>query len=195
MRQSYSVPPHICARPIFVFLLIVMFGGVLSGCSIGDDAEVEPISGQDLPDIVFYNFTRKEIENGRVVFTAKAEKAEHYQDRGILVVSKMQFEMCGRDSATPIATGEADKAIYHEDSGDIEFQDYVQIRVSDEDASFEGKQLRYKAASETIEGAIEDPVIAKVGKDLFFYGSGFFADLEAKAFSFRNGVQGTLVQE
>lgn len=195
MRQRYSVPRHVCARPIFVFLLIVMFGGILSGCSIGDDAEIEQLDTKEMPDIVFSNFAREEIENGKVVFTAKAEKAERYQDKGILVVTKMQFEMRGRDSAKPIATGDADKAIYHEDSGDIEFQDYVQIRVLDEDASFEGKQLRYKAASETIEGAMDDPVIAKVGKDLFFYGSGFFADLEAEAFSFRNGVEGTLFQE
>ena len=75
MRQSYSVPPHICARPIFVFLLIVMFGGVLSGCSIGDDAEVERLDTKEMPDIVFSNFAREEIENGKVVFTAKAEKS------------------------------------------------------------------------------------------------------------------------
>jgi LPS export ABC transporter protein LptC len=167
--------------------------GVLAGCSIGDDTEAEQLDTKEAPDIVFYNFTREEVENGRVVFTAKAEKAEHYQDRGILVIDKMQFEMRGKDSDKPIAAGEADKAIYHEDSGDVEFQDYVRVRSLEEDASFEAKQLRYNAASETIEGAMDDPVIARVGADLVFYGSGFFADLEARAFSFRNSVQGTLL--
>ncbi|MCE5255878.1 MAG: LPS export ABC transporter periplasmic protein LptC [Spirochaetaceae bacterium] len=182
-------------RFLVVLVLVVLLPGFLSSCSIGEEEETESVADKGQPDVIFYNFSREEIENGVVVFTARAEKAEYFEDQGILFIYNIHFENRGKTGGKPIAIGEADKAIYHEDSGDVEFQNYVQIQSVGEDASFEAKELRYNAASQTIEGGMDDPVIAKVGRDLFFYGSGFFADIEGRAFSFRNGVQGTMLEK
>lgn len=182
------------SAPVWFGLGVLLLCFLVS-CSIGDDAETEATSGKGSPDVVFYNFNREEIENGKVVFGAKAEKAEYFEDQGILILYNIHFETRGKSGGAAIATGDADKAVYHEDSGDVEFQEYIQVRSLEENASFEAKELRYNAASQTIEGGMNDPVIARVGRDLFFYGAGFFADLEARAFSFRNGVQGTMLEK
>jgi LPS export ABC transporter protein LptC len=155
----------------------------------------ETIAAGEKPDAVFMNFSREEVEDGIVVFSAKADKAEYFQDRGLLVVYNVTFEDRGKEGGAPKATGETEKAVYHEDTGNAEFSGFVRLFSKEEDASFETKDLRYMAATQTIEGAADATVIVKMGSKLFLRGMGFFADIQTKAFAFRNGVQGVIKTE
>ncbi len=173
----------------------VLAAGLLSAsCSMPDSAADLADRGEE-PDAVFIGFSREEVEDGIVTFSARAERAEYFRDKGILIVYKVVFEDMGEDGESPTAVGEADKVVYHEDTGDAEFSGFVQISSIEEDATFETTELKYFSATETIEGAFDNPVIVKVGKKLFLHGAGFFADIREKAFAFRNGVQGTLIDE
>jgi LPS export ABC transporter protein LptC len=162
-----------------------------SSCSVPSAADVvEP--AEERPDAVFTGFRREEVKRGLVTFVAKAERAEYFQDRGLLVVYNVSFEDRGEDGGPAEATGQADKVVYHEDTGDAECSGFVQIRSLAEDVTFETTALNYRSASETLEGAPGGAAIVKVGKRLFIQGSGFFADIKAKAYAFREGASGAL---
>jgi LPS export ABC transporter protein LptC len=162
-----------------------------SSCSIPSASEAAaPV--EESPDAVFTGFRREEVKRGLVTFVAAAERAEYFQDRGLLVVYNVSFEDRGEDGGPAEATGQADKVIYHEDTGDAECSGFVQIRSLAEDTTFETTTLNYRSASQTLEGAPGGAAIVKVGKKLFIQGSGFFADIQAKAFAFREGASGVL---
>jgi len=152
-------------------------------------------AAEERPDAVFMNFSREEIENGIVVFSAKADKAEYFQNRGLLVIYNVTFEDRGKEGGSPKTTGEAEKAVYHEDTGNAEFSGFVRLYSREEDASFETSDLKYLSATQTIEGAADITVVVKTGSKLFLRGMGFFADIQAKAFTFRNSVQGVITTE
>ncbi|MCE1195787.1 LPS export ABC transporter periplasmic protein LptC [bacterium] len=162
-----------------------------SSCSMPSTAD-RPAPAEERPDAVFTGFRREEVAGGVVTFVATAGRAEYFQDRGLLVVYDVSFEDRGKDGGSAKATGQADKVVYHEDTGDAECSGFVQIRSLAEDATFETASLNYRSATQTLEGASGDAVIVKVGKKLFIQGSGFFADIQSKAFAFREGASGVL---
>ncbi|MHB0896524.1 MAG: LPS export ABC transporter periplasmic protein LptC [Spirochaetales bacterium] len=178
----------------FLFFAALFVALLTASCSLSE-AESGSAGRDASPDAVFIGFSRDEIENGIVTFTAKAERAEYFQDKGLLVIYKVVFEDRGSGGGSAKSTGEADKAVYHEDTGDAEFSGYVRLYSKEEDTAFETSELRYFSATQTIEGAPDNPVIVKVGQKLFLHGTGFFADIQAKSFAFRNGVQGSLTTE
>lgn len=168
---------------------ILAVGLLAASCSLEEPA-ADPASLEERPDVTFIGFSREEVENGIVTFAATAERAEYFQEKGLLVIYNVVFEDRGPEGGSPKSTGQADKAVYHEDTGDAEFSGFVQLNSLEEDASFETSSLSYRSATQTIEGASDNPVIVKVGIKLFMQGMGFFADIQSKAFAFRNGVQG-----
>lgn len=168
---------------------VLAVGLLAASCSL-EETVVDPASLEEKPDATFIGFSREEVENGIVTFTATAERAEYFQEKGLLVIYDVVFEDRGTEGGSPKSTGQADKAVYHEDTGDAEFSGFVQLNSLEEDASFETSSLSYRSATQTIEGAPDNPVIVKVGTKLFMQGMGFFADIQSKAFAFRNGVQG-----
>lgn len=181
------------SRPLLFFA--ALFAILLTASCSLSEAESGLPNRDASPDAVFIGFSRDEIENGVVTFTAKAERAEYFQDKGLLVIYKVVFEDRGPGGGSAKSTGEADKAVYHEDTGDAEFSGYVRLYSKEEDTAFETSDLRYFSATQTIEGAPDNPVIVRVGQKLFLHGMGFFADIQAKSFAFRNGVQGSLRTE
>jgi LPS export ABC transporter protein LptC len=164
---------------------------LFTSCAMPEEG-LGPGGDDGLPDVVFTDFSRDEIESGIVVFSAKASRAEYYKDEGTLIVYDVLFEDRGKDGGDAETTGQADKAVYHEDTGDAEFSGFVQVRSVDEDATFETSALKYFRATNTIEGDPGNPVIVKVGTGLFLHGTGFFADVSERAFSFRTGVRGSI---
>ncbi len=170
--------------------LIMLF----ASCAMPEEG-LGPGGDDGLPDVVFTDFSRDEIEAGIVVFSAKASRAEYFKDEGRLVVYDVVFEDKGKDGGDVEVSGQADKAVYHEDTGDAEFSGFVMLRSEDEDATFETSELKYFSATNTIEGDPGNPVIVKVGTGLFLHGTGFFADVSERAFSFRTGVRGSIRTE
>ena len=171
-------------------LAALLATGVLAASCSLEEPVADSASLAEKPDATFIGFSREEVENGIVTFAATAERAEYFQEKGLLVIYDVVFEDRGSGGDSPKSTGRADKAVYHEDTGDAEFSGFVQLNSLEEDASFETSSLSYHSATQTIEGAPDDPVIVKVGRKLFMQGMGFFADIQSKAFAFRNGVQG-----
>ena len=179
-----SAPASICAL-IFAFAMMAL----TASCSMSEaDAALAP--KEDEPDATFLGFSREEVENGIVTFSAKAERAEYFQDTGLFVIYNIVFEDRGPEGGSAEATGEAGKAVYYEDTGNAEFSGFVQIYSPEENTYFETSGLNYFSATRTIEGLPGDPVVVKVGEKLFIQGMGFFADIQEKAFSFRDGAQG-----
>jgi LPS export ABC transporter protein LptC len=172
-------------------LSILILAFCLASCA-APTAQNEVQAAEGKPDVTFFGFSREEVENGIVVFTAKAQRAEYFEDQRLIVIYGVAFSDMGQDGLKPVSTGEADKVVYHEDTGNAEFSGYVRVRSLAEEASFETDSLIYNSSTQTIEGPAGNPVIVKVGLDLIIKGTGLFADIRAKAFSFRNGVTGTI---
>jgi LPS export ABC transporter protein LptC len=170
---------------------IFILASSLTGCQSPSRDDVV-LAEEGSPDLVFYGFSREEVEKGIVVFTAKAQKAEYFEGNGLLVIHGVEFRDMGADGRGPVATGQADKVVYHEDTGNAEFSGFVTLHSIAEEARFETDSLVYNASTQTIEGPMANAVIVRIGSDLILKGSGLFADISAKAFSFRNGVSGTI---
>lgn len=173
-----------------VFVAILMLGA----CSVRNE-ESPILTSDDAPDIVFFAYSREEVNNGVVTFKASAEKAEYFQEQRKLIIYKVRFEDWGESGQAMLSEGEAEKAIYYEDTGNAEFSGYISIRSYEEDASFETRALRYDAATQTLEGDAKSTVVVQVGAQLFLHGMGFIADIQNKTFAFRNGVSGSILNK
>jgi LPS export ABC transporter protein LptC len=171
-----------------VFLAAIFF---LFSCSMPADTEL-PVPEDERPDAVFTDFSREQVVKSVVTFVAKAARAEYFKSTGTLVVYKAVFEDFGESGGPAQFSGEADKVVWHEDSGDAELSGYVRLYSRAEDASFETGSLKYHHALDTIEGAEGDTVIVRVGSKLLLRGMGFFADIGKRAFAFRQGAQGVI---
>ncbi|HEY9053366.1 MAG TPA: hypothetical protein VIO60_00965 [Rectinemataceae bacterium] len=176
------------ARFAAVFFLALGLGSCALGS--GDGASAVQDELEDVPDAVFRGFIREEVRGSRIDFVAKADKAEYFRDKGLLIVYGLSFEDRGEDGVSVEASGRADKAVWHEDTGDAELSGSIRLYSTAEDASFETDSLSYRAASEALEGGPAESVIVRVGQRLFLHGKGFFADIDRRAFSFRGGVDG-----
>ncbi|TXT48757.1 MAG: hypothetical protein FD137_917 [Spirochaetes bacterium] len=163
-----------------------------SSCGLGD-IEQPRTAQEDQPTAIFVGFKREEVTKGLVSFYAEAERAEYYQDQNLIIVYKLRFEERGEDGIEILSEGEAEKAVYHEDTGDAELSGYVRLESKAENASFETSDLKYFSATQTLEGGPDTPVIARVGQRLLIKGSGFFASIGESAFTFANGVEGRLI--
>lgn len=185
-----AIPKKSGRLPWGIFLALFLLA---ASCGIppGDEAAATGTEA-DTPDAVFLNYQREEVKGGTVTFFAKAEKVEYYQDQGKLVLHNIYFEDRGEDGIAVNATGEAEKAVYFEDTQDAELSGFVRIESRAEDVVFETASLKYRSATQTLEGGMFDPVIVRVGSKIFMHGNGFFADVKEKAFAFRNGAQGTM---
>jgi len=172
---------------------VLLLAAILTffSCSMAEETEV-PAQDGGLPDAAFTSFSREEVTKGIVTFTAKAEKAEYFKNSGILVVYKATFEDRGEEGGEVKSSGEADKVIWHEDTGDAELSGFIRLYSKAEDASFETSSLKYHQATQTIEGNPKDTVIVRVGEKFLLKGMGFFADIGKKAFAFREGAQGII---
>lgn len=189
MRRE-NKPQHRLVSAMAVFAAMAL----LAACSVRN--EESPVqTSDDSPDIVFFGYSRDEVNHGVVTFKASAEKAEYFQEQRKLVIYNVRFEDWGESGQTLLSEGEAEKAIYYEDTGNAEFSGYISIRSHEEDASFETSALRYDAATQTLEGDAKTQAIVRVGDKLFLHGMGFFADIQNKAFAFRNGVSGSILNK
>jgi LPS export ABC transporter protein LptC len=164
---------------------------ILFSCSMPAETET-PGEDEDQPDAVFTDFSREEVVRDVVTFTAKAAKAEYFKNSGTLIVYNAIFEDRGKSGGQVQFSGEVDKAVWHEDTGDAELSGFVRLYSRDEDASFETGSLKYHHATDTIEGGAGDTVIVRVGEKLILRGLGFFADIGKRAFAFRGGAQGII---
>lgn len=163
---------------------------LFSSCSLAEESVTLP--QDELPEAVFYNYRREDSDTRGLSFVARAERAEYFKEKGLLVVYGLSFEDIGEDGHTVVASGEAETAYYYEDTGDAEVRGSVRIRSLEENASFETDSLKYFAATESLEGGPEEPVLVRVGEKLFLQGRGFFADVREKTFAFRSGVEGMI---
>lgn len=174
------------AHAILFFALLLLF----SSCSLAEESST--LAQDELPEAVFYNYQRKDFDETGLSFIARAERAEYFKEKRLLVIHSLSFEDIGEDGRTVTASGEAEEAYYYEDTGDAEVKGMVRIRSLEENASFETDRLKYFAATESLEGGPEDPVLVRVGEKLFLQGRGFFADVREKTFAFRGGVEGMI---
>ena len=149
-----------------------------------------PVPEGGLPDAVFMDFSREQVVKGIVTFRASAEKAEYFKDTGTLTVYKAVFQDFGESGGSVQFSGEADKVVWHEDTGDAELSGYVRLYSKAEDASFETGSLKYHHVLDTVEGAEGDTVVVRIGHKLILRGMGFFADIGKKAYAFRQGASG-----
>ena len=163
---------------------------LFSSCSPAEESAA--LLQGELPEAVFYNYRREDMGPNGLSFVARAERAEYFKEKGLLVVYGLSFEDIGEDGRTVVASGEAGEAYYYEDTGDAEAKGSVRIRSLEENASFETESLKYCAATESLEGGPKDLVLVQIGEKLFLQGRGFFADIREKTFAFRAGVEGMI---
>lgn len=171
-------------RAISLVLLVL-----LASCSQNlDDLDTSP--AVEPPDAVFTNVTRTEYRNGQVVLVIHARSASWFDTDRRLEIEGLSFT--SYDEGKPSATGQADRALLHEDTGDIDFTGFVTFSSADGEASFETTKLTYRRALERLETSDDTPVLVK-GRNLFVLsGQGLLFDIKNRYFELRQNVQGTI---
>ncbi|MDH7484515.1 MAG: LPS export ABC transporter periplasmic protein LptC [Spirochaetales bacterium] len=171
-------------RTISLVLLVL-----LASCSQSlDDQDTSP--SVEPPDAVFTNVTRTEYRNGQVALVIHARSASWFDTDRRLEIEGLAFT--SYDNGKPSATGQADHALLHEDTGDIDFSGFVTFSSADGEASFETERLTYRRALERLETSDDTPVLVK-GRNLFVLsGQGLLFDIKNRYFELKQNVQGTI---
>ncbi len=146
------------------------------------------------PDASFTNLTRQEYRAGKLSMRIQANEASWYEDEHRLDISDLSFITYNIEDGSVAATGEADKAIFHETSGDAEFSGFVHVVSADGDVSFEMTQINYKRALDIFETSDGTEVVIKAKNQLLMAGKGLLFDVKQKYYEIRSGVSGSVYQ-
>ncbi len=146
------------------------------------------------PDAHFTDLTRQEYRSGKLSMQIQAREASWFEDEQRLEISGLSFINYNTEDGTIAATGEADKALFHETSGDAEFSGFVHVVSADGDVLFETTQIRYKRALDIFETSDGTEVIIKAKNQLLMAGKGLLFDVKQKYYEIRSGVNGSVYQ-
>ena len=74
---------------------------LFSSCSPAEESAA--LLQGELPEAVFYNYRREDMGPNGLSFVARAERAEYFKEKGLLVVYGLSFEDIGEDGRTVVA--------------------------------------------------------------------------------------------
>lgn len=163
--------------------------------SCGQQAEESTSDAQaEVPDARFVDLTRKEYRGGKLSMQISARLATWYEADQRLEIEGLAFTTYNTDDGSVSASGEADKAVFYEASGDAEFSGHVQVRSAEGDVSFETKKITYKRALDIFETPNDAEVVIKAKEQLLMAGKGLLFDVKQKYYEIRENVSGSVNQ-
>lgn len=191
MKLTNLVRPRLipCVGIVGLLALTLLF----LSCSPQPDENATTPPTQE-PDARFTDLTRKEYRGGVLSMQIQAREASWFEDDQRLEISGLSFSTYNTEDGAVSATGEADKAIFYETSGDAEFSGYVHVLSADGDVSFETTQITYKRALDVFETSGGTEVTIKAKNQLLMAGKGLLFDVKQKYYEIRDSVNGSVYQ-
>ena len=181
-------------QSIFSLCLFCTLLVLLSSCS--QVAEENSIDAQEeIPDAQFADIIRKEYREGKLSMQFSAKSASWYKTDQRLEVEELSFITYNGDDGSVSASGDAEKAVFYEVSGDAEFSGYVHLQSSEGDASFESTKLSYKRSLDVFETPHDTEVLIKVGNQLLLAGNGLLFDVKQQYYHIQENVHGSVNQQ
>ncbi len=149
-------------------------------------------SGTEAPSAVFSGYVRSEMTKGAKTFEVRAGRAEYYDRERVIRLQDISFREFDPETGTVKSEGTAERVLYRTDTGDAEMTGRIRMASTAEDAVFETTYLRYNDAAGTLEGKPDGVVMVRIGSGSWIRGAGFMADIAARSFALREGVEGRM---
>jgi LPS export ABC transporter protein LptC len=188
-----AVPPvgGITAR----FLLFALCFPPLFAVSCTFDYGQNERPDANQPDIMMENVEYVRVRSADPLARFKAERAERYEELGIMSLRNFSFEQFGNHGEDVNAYGRAGSAEAEIDSGNINMDNGVTIEVSSEDIIIETQRLEWKDKERLLLGGEANAVNISQSSGTGFSGIGFRADARRRTWEFSGGVSGTYIHE
>jgi len=167
----------------------------LSACSLGAYAS-QADSGEEAPPTArFTDYSHTVVERGKKMLELKASTAELYDVGKKTVLTDVVFSEFDPDTGELVSLGRADHAIYHTDTKDAEFSGSVSLESKRQDAVLRGEYLRWIDKDKRLEGRLDRTVTISRADGSSVSGAGFEASALRRSFSFRESVEGLIVDK
>jgi type II secretory pathway component PulK len=111
-----------------------------------------------------------------------------------LEIEGLTFTTYDTENGSVSASGEANKAVLYEASGDAEFSGYVCVRSAEGDVSFETQKITYRRALDVFETPDDIDVVIKAKDQLLMAGKGLLFDVKQKYYEIPTNVSGSVHQ-
>lgn len=177
----------------FGLLALLGWSLVLWSCSpkVDENSALPPIQ---TPDAHFVDLTRKEYRGGVLSMYIQARESSWYEDDQRLEVEGLSFVLYNTEDNSISAEGEADKAVFWEASGDVEFSGYVRVTSTEGDVSFETEKITYKRALDLFQTPNDADITIKAKNQLLMAGKGLLFDVKQKYYEIQKSIHGSVHQ-
>jgi LPS export ABC transporter protein LptC len=170
---------------------IILF--LLLGCTF-DYGEKEP-SGEEQPGLIMENVEYIRVRSADPRARFKAERAERYENQGIMRIQNMTFEQYGDRGKEINALGSAGYASVEIQSGDIFMDQNVRIDVETDDISIETYQLEWREEPHILSTPEENEVNIYQDNGTSFTGIGLYVETRSRQWEFKGDVGGLFVHD
>ena len=152
-------------------------------------------SDRDQPDVIMESVEYVRMRSADPHARFQAERAERYEERGIMELVNFSFEQFGSQGDEVNASGRAGSGFVDIDSGDIRMDNMVRIEVESEDIIIETLWLEWKDKDRLLFGGDDEQVVVQQQNGTVFNGVGFRADVRQRTWEFAGSVEGTYIYE
>ncbi|ADN03119.1 LPS export ABC transporter periplasmic protein LptC [Spirochaeta thermophila] len=173
--------------------IALLLTGLLLSCSFNyEEAMWEP-STREYPNMTIEHLSHRVVQDGALLLSVTAEKAEEYRDAQILAVTGVLFQEFDREGNV-VRQGRAAHARFHRDTEDIETEGEVEVQDRTEDITIRGSDFTWKKKERSI-SAPPGVEVEIQGENYRLRGTGFSADAGTLSLRFTGNPQGTYTQE
>lgn len=173
---------------VIMFLCASLF---LASCSF-NYSELDEGTNR-YPDLIMSDLDYVRVRDGKTVLRFQAESAARFEEEQLMQVRYLNFEQYSSDGVD--AAGQAGKADMELSTGNSRLDGAVTVVVPSEEISIETSALFWDDESNTLYGDKDAPVLVKQSDGSILQGTGFFADVRRRSWSFDSGVSGVFVEE
>ena len=173
-------------------LLCFLLFALLMSCTFDYGSQE---SDKNQPDVIMESVEYVRMRSADPQARFQAERAERYEERGIMELLNFSFEQFGSQGDDVNAYGRAGSGSVDIDSGDIRMDNMVRIEVESEDIVIETLWLEWKDKDRLLFGGDEEEVIVQQQNGTIFNGVGFRADARRRTWEFSSNVGGTYIHE
>lgn len=175
-----------------IIALIIM---LISVCSLEyQEAMVADNIEETVPDTIVIDFRHVVVQQGRIIATLEAQRAETYGKKHETILTGVRFYE--HDGTGEIVTeGRADRAVFHSNSENAEMSGNILFQSESEGIRIIAENLRWLKDEKKLASAPGQFVRLEKEDGSFVEGKGFSADFKTKSIRFLSEVKGLYVQE
>jgi LPS export ABC transporter protein LptC len=174
--------------------LFAVAAAVLSGsCSF--DYGNQETEESTLPDIVMEDLDYVRVRSGSPQAHFTAERAERYDRKRTMELSRVQFEQYNLATGELDAKGTAGKAEIELANGNVTLKNGIDLSVESEEVTLETELLAWDDGERTLKGGEDAAVVIKRSGGTDFSGIGLSADVRSRQWEFAHGAEGAFEQD